>query len=102
MDKRYLIQKAIKIVGSEARLGEMCNCSQHKIWLAKRSGRVAAELARDIHIATRGEVPGSSLRPDLWRLPEHVPIDAPSLGDGGPAGEGAGPLNPSPALEASR
>ena len=44
---------------------------------------VSPEQAIAIHRATRGVVPGSALRPDLWRRPEHVPVD----GAGGPASD---------------
>lgn len=39
---------------------------------------VSPEQAMAIHRATRGAVPGSALRPDLWRCPAHVPVDGPS------------------------
>jgi DNA-binding transcriptional regulator YdaS (Cro superfamily) len=39
---------------------------------------VSPEQAIAIHRATRGAVPGSALRPDLWRRPEHVPVDGTS------------------------
>ena len=39
---------------------------------------VSPEQAIAIHRATRGAVPGSALRPDLWRRPEHVPIQEPA------------------------
>ena len=35
---------------------------------------VSPEQAIAIHRATRGAVPGSALRPDLWCRPEHVPV----------------------------
>jgi hypothetical protein len=31
--------------------------------------------AKLIHVLTSGRVPGSLLRPDLWRLPQHVPVE---------------------------
>ena len=36
---------------------------------------VSPEHAIAIHRATRGAVPGSALRPDLWCCPEHVPLE---------------------------
>ena len=36
---------------------------------------VSPQQAIAIHRATAGAVPGSALRPDLWRRPEHVPVD---------------------------
>jgi DNA-binding transcriptional regulator YdaS (Cro superfamily) len=35
---------------------------------------VSPEQAIAIHRATRGAVPGSALRPDLWCRPDHVPV----------------------------
>src|SRR5882757_9789494 len=43
--------------------------------LARGEIPVSPEQAIAIHRATRGVVPGSALRPDLWRSPEHVPVD---------------------------
>lgn len=74
MSTRALIEQAIEIAGSEKKLGDACGCSQHKIWKAKVTEKVDAELAVAIHGATGGKVPGSALRPDLWVLPEHVPL----------------------------
>lgn len=73
---RSYIEKAIAIAGSEEKLGKLCGCSQHKIWQAKVKGRVDAELALAIHQATEGQVPASTLRPDLWASPKHVPVPA--------------------------
>ena len=39
---------------------------------------VSPEQAIAIHRATRGAVPGSALRPDLWGRPEHVPVQEPA------------------------
>ncbi|MEA2908237.1 MAG: putative antitoxin of bacterial toxin-antitoxin system, YdaS/YdaT [Bradyrhizobium sp.] len=39
---------------------------------------VSPEQAIAIHRATRGAVPGSALRPDLWCRPEHVPVQEPA------------------------
>jgi len=46
---------------------------------------VSPEYAMAIHRATRGAVPGSALRPDLWGCPEHVPIKGSVEGDPPPA-----------------
>ena len=45
--------------------------------LARGEIPVSPEHAIAIHRATRGAVPGSALRPDLWSRPEHVPADMP-------------------------
>ena len=64
-----LIQAAIVIVGSEAKLGRAVGVSQNAIWQAKSKGRVSAELAAGIHRATNGAIPKHRLRPDLYDAP---------------------------------
>jgi DNA-binding transcriptional regulator YdaS (Cro superfamily) len=46
-------------------------------FLATRATKISPEDAIGIHRATRGQVPASLLRPDLWRCPDHVPMDEP-------------------------
>jgi DNA-binding transcriptional regulator YdaS (Cro superfamily) len=69
MSTRSLIQAAITILGSEAKLGVACGVTQGAIWKAKRAGRVSGELAVKIERATKGSVPRWRLRPDLWDAP---------------------------------
>ncbi|WP_414468053.1 transcriptional regulator [Methylobacterium currus] len=64
-----LIQAAITLLGSEAKLGAACGVSQAAIWKAKRAKRVSAELAIRIESATKGAVERHRLRPDLWSAP---------------------------------
>lgn len=66
---RSLIEDAIKLAGSEKKLGDLCGCSQNAIWNAKRAGRVSAELAVAIDRATAGQIPKHQLRPDLFDPP---------------------------------
>lgn len=80
MTTRALLEKAIRLAGSEAKLGKATGVSQHAIWKAKRFERVSAELARAIHHATGGEVGAHELRPDLWASREAVPAPAPTEG----------------------
>jgi DNA-binding transcriptional regulator YdaS (Cro superfamily) len=67
------LEQAIKIAGSEAKLGEGTGFSQVAINKAKRRGSVSAEMALAIHHFLKGRVPASALRPDLWSNPEDVP-----------------------------
>jgi DNA-binding transcriptional regulator YdaS (Cro superfamily) len=68
--RRKLIERAIAIAGSEKKLGERCGCSQHKIWKAKVTEKVDAELALKIERAVGGAVTAAQLRPDLpWPSP---------------------------------
>jgi DNA-binding transcriptional regulator YdaS (Cro superfamily) len=69
MNATPMIEKAIRLRGSEAKLGKACNVSQGAIWKAKRAGRVSAELALAIEVATEGQVTRWELRPDLWPAP---------------------------------
>jgi DNA-binding transcriptional regulator YdaS (Cro superfamily) len=61
-----LIEAAITIAGSEAKLGTLAGYSQNAIWYAKRNGRVSAELANAIDRATKGAIQKSQLRPDIF------------------------------------
>jgi DNA-binding transcriptional regulator YdaS (Cro superfamily) len=68
------IERAIALLGSQTKLADAAGCSQNAIFQAKKRGTVTGELAKAIHRATHGQVPGSDLRPDYWLLPEHVPV----------------------------
>jgi len=46
---------------------------------------VSPQQAIAIHRATKGAVPGSALRPDLWCCPQHVPVKVPNEGATPPA-----------------
>ena len=77
------VARAIAIKQSQRKLAAACGVSQALIGKAKLDGRLSPRLAIAIHRATAGAVPGSALRPDLWRSPEHVPVtDAPEAAAG--------------------
>ncbi|MEF0939610.1 transcriptional regulator [Rhizobium sp. BR 362] len=61
-----LLEAAISIAGSEAKLGKLIGKSQNAIWSAKRKGRVSAEIAVGIDRATKGAISKSHLRPDIF------------------------------------
>ena len=63
---RQLMQAAVTIAGSEAKLGKAAGFSQNAIWTAKRNGRVSAEMAVGIERATNGAISRHRLRPDLY------------------------------------
>jgi len=44
--------------------------------LSGAGGQVRPQLAIAIHRATGGAVPGNLWRPDLWRRPADVPVEA--------------------------
>ena len=54
-----------KFACSEGRLSQI---------LAGSGGRVSPALAINIHRETKGRVPGSAMRPDLWARAEDVPV----------------------------
>lgn len=74
MGSKELIALAIERAGgSEAKLARELRLSQPLINKAKRSGRAGPRLALAIHHFTKGEIPASAMRPDLWENPEDVP-----------------------------
>jgi DNA-binding transcriptional regulator YdaS (Cro superfamily) len=69
-----IIERAIALAGgSEAALARQTHLSQPLIHKAKKSGRAGPKLALAIHHFTKGEIPASEIRPDLWEKPEDVP-----------------------------
>lgn len=69
------VARAIALKQSQYKLARACGVSQALISRAKIDGRLSPRLAIAIHRVTEGVVPGSALRPDLWRSPEHVPLE---------------------------
>lgn len=71
---RELIEEAISIAGSQAKLADACGVKQQSVWQAKETGRCSAELALQIEQATAGRVTAAALRPDLpWPSPQIAP-----------------------------
>ena len=68
-----VLQEAIELVGTQAKLGKAAGCSQNAIHHAKKKGRVTADMAVGIERATNGEIPRWRLRPDLWPVPVPTP-----------------------------
>lgn len=66
MTRHDPLETAIRILGSESKLGEATGYSQAAINKAKTRGRVSAEMAVAIEKATAGQVPRYRLRPDLF------------------------------------
>ena len=73
MSTQKVIEKAIKLAGSEAKLGRGIGFSQVAINKAKRKGHASAEMALAIDHFLGGAVSASEMRPDLWASPAHVP-----------------------------
>ncbi|WP_441235634.1 YdaS family helix-turn-helix protein [Bradyrhizobium sp. 930_D9_N1_4] len=71
-----LIERAIKLAGgSEAKLANETGLSQPLINKARRTGRAGPKLALAIHEFTKGVIPASALRPDLWAPPSATSDD---------------------------
>ena len=69
-----IIERAITLAGgSEAALARETRLSQPLIHKAKKSGRAGPRLALAIHHFSKGQIPASEIRPDLWENPEDVP-----------------------------
>ncbi len=61
-----LLQLAVDMFGSQAKLAAAVGLSQPAISLAIRTGRVSAELATKVHRATGGAVHRASLCPEIF------------------------------------
>jgi DNA-binding transcriptional regulator YdaS (Cro superfamily) len=70
------LERAIRIAGSESKLAQATGYSQVAINKAKRRGSVSPAMALAVHRFTKGAVPASALRPDLWARHRDVPADA--------------------------
>jgi GcrA cell cycle regulator len=69
-------ERAIRLAGSESKLAQATGYSQVAINKARRRGSVSPAMALAVHRFTRGAVPASALRPDLWARPQDVPMAA--------------------------
>src|SRR5258708_40363051 len=91
-----LIEQAIRTVPGRRQedLAAAMGVAQQTVSkLARGEIPVSPEHAIAIHRATRGAVPGSALRPDLWGRPEHVPVQEPA---DAPSDEGDPPARVAP------
>jgi DNA-binding transcriptional regulator YdaS (Cro superfamily) len=78
MGSNNLIERAIELAGSEAKLATETGLSQPLINKAKKTGRAGPRLALAIHAFTKGDIPASALRPDLWAPPSDAGVTAPA------------------------
>lgn len=75
---RELIEQAITLAGSQAKLADGCGVKQQSIWQAKETGRCSAELALQIEHFLDGRITARQLRPDLpWPSPSTAPAADP-------------------------
>lgn len=74
MERSSFIERAINLAGgSEAKLAKAIGLSQPLINKARHNGRAGPRLALAIHHFSKGSIPASEIRPDLWTNPEDVP-----------------------------
>jgi DNA-binding transcriptional regulator YdaS (Cro superfamily) len=66
MSTKKVIERAIELAGSEAKLGRGTGFSQVAINKAKHKGHATAEMALAIHKFLNGVVSAADIRPDLW------------------------------------
>lgn len=66
-----VIQQALKIVGSQKRLAEICEVSQPAVHKWLNGGSVSPEKVNAIVKATNGEIQAYQIRPDLPELFPH-------------------------------
>lgn len=66
MTEDNLIERAVAIYGSEAKLAEAVGVSQPAINKARKRGAVSPKLALEIDRATGGEISKHQLRPDIF------------------------------------
>ncbi len=61
------LQRAIDIMGSQAKLAKACNAKQQHVWnWLNRYDNVPVDRAIQIEIATNGEVTKESLNPEFF------------------------------------
>lgn len=72
MSPRDLIERAIALYGSEAKLGEAIGYTQNGVHQAKRRGRASWEMATLIHHVTGGAIDKYALCPEMRRQPGAV------------------------------
>src|SRR5437868_4514750 len=75
MNPASLLERAIRMAGSESKLGREIGYSQVAINKAKRRGQVSPAMALAVHRFTQGLVSASALRPDLWTRRQDVPME---------------------------
>lgn len=64
--------------GGRARFCKDAGISEGRLSQILGGDRPSPELAIRIHSMTKGAIPGSTTRPDLWREPQDVPVDLPT------------------------
>ncbi|MDC9623888.1 helix-turn-helix domain-containing protein [Xenorhabdus sp. XENO-7] len=68
MAKNKVIQKAIRIAGSQKKLADLCNVKQPTVWRWLHGGGIDARFVMPIVRATNGMIQPCDIRPDLADL----------------------------------
>ncbi len=69
---KELVQKAIRIKGSQSALARACGVKQQNVWnWLNRDNKVPAKYALLIELATNQEVSRLALRPDVFQTHQH-------------------------------
>lgn len=61
-----LLQQAVELYGSQAKLARAIGFSQHAVWAALMKGNVSPKMARAIHNATDGRIDKAALCPEIF------------------------------------
>lgn len=61
-----LLQTAVSLFGSQAKLAHAIGFSQHAVWAALTKGIVSPRMARAIHTATDGKIDKADLCPEIF------------------------------------
>ena len=61
-----LLQTAVSLFGSQAKLAHAIGFSQHAVWAALTKGIVSPRMARAIHNATGGKIDKADLCPEIF------------------------------------
>lgn len=61
-----LLNAAVDMFGSQAKLGRAIGFSQHAVWAALTRGVVSPRMARAIHNATEGKIDKAHLCPEIF------------------------------------
>lgn len=66
---RREIDRAVRILGTQQKLGELLGISRQGVWEMKDEGRISGPNAITLDRATNGQISKHRLRPDLFEPP---------------------------------
>lgn len=81
MELRFAIEKYLAAyAGGRSQFCKDVGISEGRLSQIIGGDLASPKVAKSIHRVTGGEIPASMLRPDLWRLPEDVPLEIAQAG----------------------